>query len=141
MYWDTTAKSVYIIVLPDKKTFNREKYIKNGIEGGKWHRETIKSLLKNDLTTDRFAIAEFIVEEPCSSVEHGYYMRQNPEAEPTVAYSFLEKEELKLAKTLYSLKGNTDFKLSSPKTVNRLFFASCQSAEAELKKWEKLNIR
>lgn len=143
IYWDTAVKSVYILTLPVKKDFYHEKYIAEGIETGKWHRETIKSLVKNKMGTENLSIAEFNVEEKCETIEHGYYIRHNSETmeKEITTYSFLENEDLELAKTIYNLKGNTDFKLSSPKTVNRLFFASCQSAEAELKKWQKLNIR
>ncbi len=52
-----------------------------------------------------------------------------------------ENEELHLEKAKLLIKGNSHFKLGNIFNINLLTFASCQSAEAELKKWEKLNIR
>lgn len=141
MYVDHDKKTINVIKMPDQEKFDQEKYILQGIENGKWHRDSIKGI-KSENKPNKYSIAEFTVEETCEETEFGFYLKSSTdENNDYSSHSFSESEELKLAKTLFNLKGNTDFKLSSPLVINRLFYASCESAKEELKAWKKLNLR
>lgn len=112
-----------------------DKYIRQGIESGKWHRDIISQTLNIKLEDLGVYVTQISIEETCTNVKPGMYYKLNKKTFRENKRSDTEENiDLILKKAIFKHTDNI-FKLSFSDRLLHQVLPSCQSAEKVLKEW------
>jgi hypothetical protein len=111
-----------------------KKYLIDGIEKGKWHRDIISKTIHLQLEDTGVKVAKYSIEEKCHDVKSGIYFKTNPSVYNASRFSFTEKKiELPLQKAIFK-HSDTYFKLSNYPIIHQVL-STCSIAKNTLAEW------